>query len=133
MYYFAYGSNINRDQMLDRCLDSKPMFLAILPNYKMVFVHASRKWRGGVASIKRFRGERVIGAIYEISEQNLRQLDIYEGYPNACDRVKIRVFDKDGKSVEAVTYIKAVQSEEAPPSQEYLAIIQQGYKDWGIT
>lgn len=97
--------------MLERCLDSKPMFLAILHHYKLVFVYASRKWRGGVASIKRFRGERVIGAVYEISEQNLRQLDIYEGYPNAYDRVKIKVIGEDGKPVEAVTYIKAVQSD----------------------
>ena len=132
MYYFAYGSNINRDQMLDRCLDSKPMFLAILPNYKMVFVRSFRQWQGGRASIKRFIGERVLGAIYEISEQNLKQLDVYEGYPDACDRVKIEVIGEYGKPVEAITYIKTVQSEEAPPSQEYLAIMQQGYKDWGI-
>jgi len=42
------------------------------------------------------------------------------------------VMPEDGDPVEAVTYIKREQSEETPPSQEYLTTIQQGYKDWGI-
>ncbi|TET49084.1 MAG: gamma-glutamylcyclotransferase, partial [Dehalococcoidia bacterium] len=38
MYYFAYGVNLNQKQMKDRCPDSKPLFTAVLPNYKLVFV-----------------------------------------------------------------------------------------------
>ena len=127
MYYFAYGSNLNKKQMRERCPDSKPMFTARLPNYKLVFAGWSRQWRGGVASIKPFRGERVIGAIYEVSEQCLRQLDKYEsGY----NRLNVTVFDEDGDPIETITYIKPQQSEETPPSKEYLAVIQQGYRDW---
>ncbi len=132
MYYFAYGFNLNRKQMLERCPDSKPKFIATLPNYKLVFVGWSRQWRGGVASIKLFRGERVPGAIYEVSERDLRRLDSYEGYPGSYNRLKVTVFDEDGEPVEAITYIKAGQSEETQPSKEYLSIIQQGYRDWGI-
>ena len=132
MYYFAYGSNLNRKQMQERCPDSKPMFIATLPNYKLVFVGWSRKWRGGVASIKPFRGEKVLGAIYDISEECLRHLDRCEGYPNIYNRVKVTVFDEDGEPIEAVTYIRAAQSEETQPSKEYLAVIQQGYRDWRI-
>ena len=129
MYYFAYGSNLNRKQMLERCPDNKPRFVATLPNYKLVFVGWSRKWRGGVATIKRFRGEKVPGAVYEISEQCLRQLDRHEeGY----DRLNVTVFDEDGEPIEAITYIKSGQSEETLPSREYLTVIQQGYRDWEI-
>ena len=129
MYYFAYSSNLNRRQMLEHCPDSKPKFVATLPNYKLVFAVWSRKWRGGVATIKRFAGEKVPGAVYEISEQCLRQLDRYEA---DSDRFKVTVFDEDGESIEAITYIKSGRIEEAPPSQEYLAIIQRAYKDWEI-
>ena len=132
MYYFAYGSNLNRKQMLERCPDSKPRFLATLHNYKLVFVGWSRQWRGGVVSIKSFRGERVLGAIYEISERDLRRLDKYEGYPGSYSRSKVTVFNEDGEPIEAITYIKSGQLEETPPSKEYLAVIQQGYRDWGI-
>ena len=129
MYYFAYGSNLNKKQMIERCPDSKPMFTATLPNYKLVFVGWSRQWRGGVASIKSFRGDRVRGAIYEVSEQCLRQLDRYEsGY----NRFKVTVLGEDSESLEAVTYLKAGQLEETPPSNEYLTVIQQGLRDWRL-
>ena len=116
--------------MVERCPDSKTKFIATLPNYRLVFVGWSRKWRGGVASIKPFRGEKVPGAVYDISEQCLRQLDRHEeGY----ERFKVTVFDEDSEPVEAITYIKSGRLEETPPSKEYLAVIQQGYRDWGIT
>ena len=132
MYYFAYASNLNQKQMRERCPDSKPMFVASLHNYKLVFVGWLRQWRGGVASIKPFRGGRVLGAIYEVSERDLRQLDKYEGYPDNYTRVNVTVADEFGSQIEAVTYIKIRQLEETQPSREYLSAIQQGYKDWGI-
>jgi gamma-glutamylcyclotransferase len=132
MYYFAYGSNLNQKQMLERCPDSKPKFVATLPNYKLVFVGWSRQWRGGVASIKPFRGERVPGAIYEISDRDLRRLDRCEGYPGDYNRLTVTVFNEKSEPIEAITYIKTRQSEETPPSQEYLSIMKQGYRDWGL-
>ena len=103
--------------------------MATLPNYKLVFTGWSRNWKGGVATIKPFRGEKVYGAIYEVSEACLRQLDKYEvGYT----RLNINVFDEDNEPHQAVTYIKSGQLEESLPSKEYAAIIRQGYRDWGI-
>lgn len=132
MYYFAYGSNLNKKLMLERCPDSKPMFVASLPNYNLVFVGWSRQWRGGVASIRPFRGEKVLGAIYEVSDRDLRRLDSSQGYPSNYNRLNVTVFDEDGEPIKAITYIKSGQSEEAQPSKEYLALIQQGYRDWRI-
>ncbi|MBA7473209.1 hypothetical protein ES707_08544 [subsurface metagenome] len=132
MYYFAYASSLNRKQMQERCPDSKPLSVATLPNYKLVFVGWSRQWRGGTASIRRSQGDKVIGGVYEVSERDLRRLDKYEGCPGNYDRLKARVFDEDGNPVEVLTYIKSGQLEETSPAKEYVAVIQQGYKDWGI-
>ena len=132
MYYFAYATNLSRQQMAERCPEAKPKFIATLPNYKLIFAGWSRKWHGGVASIKPFRGEKVTGAIYEISERDLRLLDKHEGYPATYNRIDIVAFNEDGEPVKAVTYIKVEQSEETKPSREYVATIQQGYRDWGI-
>jgi gamma-glutamylcyclotransferase len=132
MYYFAYGSNLNRKQMLQQCPGSKPKFSVVLPNYRLIFTGWSRQWKGGTASIKPFRGEKVKGAVYEISEGDLKKLDGFEDYPTTHDRLKVFVWTEESDSVEAVTYIKKEQSPETKPSPEYAAIIQQGYRDWDI-
>jgi gamma-glutamylcyclotransferase (GGCT)/AIG2-like uncharacterized protein YtfP len=132
VYYFAYASNLNKKQMQERVPESKPMFVATLPNYKLVFAGWFRRWRGGSATIVLSRGDKVLGAIYEVSDRDLRRLDSYEGCPGNYSRMNVTVFDEDGNPVGAVTYIKAGRVEETQPSKEYLAVIQQGYRDWGL-
>ncbi len=132
MEYFAYGSNLNKQQMLQRCPGAKPKYQAILPNYRLIFTGWAREWKGGTASIKPVRGEKVIGAVYEISEADLRRLDRYENYPATYDRINVLVLKDDGSAVKAITYIKRRQSDETKPSAEYLVLIRQGYKDWSI-
>ncbi|MGD0794357.1 MAG: gamma-glutamylcyclotransferase family protein [Dehalococcoidales bacterium] len=129
MYYFAYASNLSKKQMQSLCPDSKPRFVAVLPNYKLVFSGWSRTYHGGLATVKSFRGEKVQGAIYEVTDACLRKLDKWEtGYA----RLNVTVFDEDNQPVKAVTYIKSGQLEETMPSKEYGEIIRQGYRDWGI-
>ena len=129
MLYFAYASNLNRKLMKERCPDSVPKFMAILPNYKLAFTGWSRQWHGGKATIKPFRGEKVRGAIYEVNEAGLKQLDKHEvGYT----RLDVTVFDEDNQPHQAVTYAKSGQLDDSLPSKEYAAVIKQGYRDWGI-
>lgn len=130
MYYFAYASNLSRKQMSERCPNNKPKFIATLPNHKLIFAGWSRKWHGGIASIKPTTGEKVIGAVYEVTEGCLANLDKHEGLKYR--RKPVIVFTEDNESVEAVTYIMLEQSEETKPTLEYLAVIKQGYRDWGI-
>lgn len=129
MYYFAYGSNLNQKQMRERCPESKPLFAAVLPNYRLAFAGWSRAWRGGKATIRSSSGGKVSGAVYEVTEACLRQLDKHEaGY----QRLNVTVFNEDNEPVAAVTYIQTGLAEDATPSAEYLAVIQQGYHDWRL-
>jgi len=73
-----------------------------------------------------------VGAIYEISAECLKSLDICEGYPTNYTHMNVTVFKESGDAVEAITYVKVSQLDETQPAQEYLDIIKQGYKDWGI-
>jgi len=85
-----------------------------------------------LVSIRPFGGEKVLGAIYEVSDRDLKRMDSYQGYPKNYTRLNVTVFDEDGEPIKAITYIKSGQSEEALPSKEYMALIQQGYRDWAI-
>ena len=123
---------MNRRQMAERCPDAKVKAVATLPNFKLIFTGYSRLRKGAVATIRGSQGDKVIGAVYEISEAGLRKLDKYENYPVDYKHIDVRVFTDSGETYDAVTFIKARQEEEGQPSPEYRAIIQQGYRDRGI-
>jgi len=132
IYYFAYASNMNRKKMAERCPEAKARVVATLPNFKLVFSGYSRLRKGAVATIRGSQGDKVIGAVYEISEAGLRKLDKHENFPVDYKHLDVRVFTDGGGSFDAVTFIKARIEEEDQPSAEYRAVIQQGYRDWGI-
>ena len=79
MLYFAYGSNLNHDQMHRRCGDSEYIKNFILEGYKLSFCAVSGNY--GVANIIKKSGSKVPGGIWEISEIDEKALDRYEGYP----------------------------------------------------
>jgi gamma-glutamylcyclotransferase len=130
--YFAYAHDLNKKQMRERAPESKPRMTAVLPNYRLVFLGWSRQWKSGTATVRGAHGSRVAGGLYEITEKDLRRLDTLEGYPRESNRVNVTVFTEDGDALKAITYLKTGQAEETKPSPEYLAVIQAGYRDWGI-
>jgi gamma-glutamylcyclotransferase len=131
LYYFAYASNLNRKQMAERAPQAKARFSATLPNYKLIFSGWSRNWRGATATIQQSHGDRVLGGLYELSEQDMEKLTRFEGGEYGTTRVV--VFPDTGPAVEAITFVRTRQKEEGKPSPEYLAVIKQGYIDWDLT
>lgn len=132
MYYFAYGSNLSLRQMRERCPQAKRSCGARLPNWTLFFTVGSRSQTGGTATIRLQQGQQVLGGIYEIDAACLRALDKHEGYPSVYDRMNVIVFNDLGHAIEAVTYFKKGRAVELAPSQQYLAIIREGYRDWGL-
>ena len=74
----------------------------------------------------------MVGALYEVSEPDLRLLDRHEGIPGTYERLKVKVVTEDEDFVEAVTHVRVDPAEETKPSAEYLAVVQEGYRDWGL-
>ncbi len=72
--YFAYGSNINLEQMDCRCPDATVVGPVSLENYELLF-RAS-----GVATIAPKEGGKVHGLLWSITPECERSLDRYEGY-----------------------------------------------------
>lgn len=132
MYYFAYSADLSRKQMKERAVESVPKETAMLPHYKVIFTGWSRKWRGGTATLQSSRGDKVRGGLYEITEKDLAHLDVAEGYPSEAKRLNVTVFTRDDEPIQAVTYIKSAQADETKPSTDYLALMQEGYRDWRL-
>ncbi len=90
--YFAYGSNINLDQMAQRCPNAEPLGVVVLNGYELQFRGNSRG--AGVATIAPKRGGKVYGLLWNITEKCEASLDIYEGYPRLYTKKQVSVWDK---------------------------------------
>ncbi len=132
MYFFAYDDNLSKKVMAARCPEAKPVSPATLPNYKLVFSGWSRQWHGATAAIMSTRGERVRGAVYEISEADRRRLDRAMECPARRKPLPVTVFDPDDSSLTAFTYLPAGPLSAATPGAAYLEVLRQGLKDWGL-
>jgi len=99
--YFAYGSNLDADQMRERCPGSRALGRAALPDHRIDFTYYSTRWNGGAADVLPHSGERVWGVLYALGADDLSLLDRFErGY----DRVFLRVTDGSGQALTAVSY-----------------------------
>ena len=97
--YFAYGSNINLEQMDYRCPDATVVGPVVLENYELLFR------RGGFATIEPKKGERVHGLLWSITPECERSLDLYEGYPRFYDKQTVTVRDGLGRELPVMAYI----------------------------
>ena len=70
----------------------------------------------------------VEGILYEISEKDIKELDKHEGYPSHYNKITVRVNLKDGKEVEAVTYVAQPDKvrDGLKPCREYLNHLLKG-------
>lgn len=89
--YFAYGSNMNIDQMRERCPDSRYFGKAFLEDHQIAFTRYSSKWQSAVADILVKPGKIVWGILYNISIEDLQKLDRHEGHPGVYIRKQLVV------------------------------------------
>jgi len=123
MYYFAYGSNLHREQMKNRCPESVPVAKVKLEGYRLNF--------NRVADIVEDKGAAVCGALYDVSKKDIKSLNRYEGYPHLYDKLDVEVADDQGKTYRAFVYVMTAKGC-CEPSEGYYQIIEEGYRDWGL-
>ena len=119
MLYFAYGSNLNLFQMKRRCKDSVFLKKYELKGYKLNF---RSKYRA--ADIEKSKNSLVPGALFEISKSDEKKLDVYEDYPILYKKLYFSYYNK-----RVMTYIMVKKTKFRYPTERYLNVIKQGYKD----
>ena len=125
--YFAYGSNINLDQMEYRCPDACVVGPVVLENYELLFR------RNGCATIAPKEGGRVHGLLWSISPECEQSLDRYEGYPRFYDKREVTVLDGTGRSLSVMAYVMDERFREPElPSNSYYNGILEGYRQNGL-
>ena len=119
MLYFAYGSNLNHFQMKRRCKDSKFIKKLNLKGYTLNF---RSKYRA--ADIEKKNNSIVPGGLYEISKSDEKKLDIYEDYPILYKKMYFKYYNNT-----VMTYIMPKKTIFRYPTERYLNVVKQGYKD----
>ena len=126
MLYFAYGSNLWKRDMLRRCPKAQPVIVARLPGYRLAF--------RGYAQIVPDPKAVVPGALYRLTQADLRALDAYEEAPRLYRRIDVTVETDDGP-MQAFTYLMnedAARAERPQPAPAYYGEIARGYNDWKL-
>ena len=132
MLYFAYGSNINLNQMAVRCPDAQVVESAVLEGYELLFRGNGSSF--GVATIAPKEGSQVQGLLWKITPYCEMSLDIYEGYPRLYEKQAITLCTKSGKQVQAMVYVMTHEEERLPtmPTRSYYTGIQEGFRQNGL-
>lgn len=133
VWYFAYGSNLLADQMIERTgaigHAEHPPRIARLAGYRLVF-QTLEECGPAFANIH-CSDDEVHGVVYRCNPAQLNTLDVYEsGY----ERLVISVSDPQGEVLEAVAYIvsPALPARFGRPSEEYLERIVSGARQHGL-
>ena len=126
--YMAYGSNMNLEQMADRCRTAEVVGKGILKNYELLFRGARH---GAVATVEPREGSSVPVVLWEIGAWDEVALDCYEGYPRLYGKQMMEV-EVDGKCQRVMAYVMTPGREFGIPSEHYAEIIREGYRSAGF-
>jgi gamma-glutamylcyclotransferase len=125
---FSYGANMDLDSVKDRGLRYFNYEPATLRGYKRVFNKASMFYEYSYANIIEDLSKNVTGLLSEITYNDLKLLDRYEGYPNHYFRKVVHIKKDDGEITKAITYIATPKTinNNLKPTEEYLEKITRG-------
>jgi gamma-glutamylcyclotransferase len=133
MKFFFYADNLNPTQLKRRAPEHKFLFKAYLPEHTIQFCRWSSQWRCGLASVVPSPGEKVWGAVFEITDEDLKIMDEFEGdVPQGAYRhVPVTVVTEEGEKVFVSTHA-ANPIGKFKPKEHYLDWVMKGIKHWKL-
>ena len=129
--YFAYGSNMDPDQMDHRDLGWSRAEGALLRDYRLVFDFDARsRWLGGAADVVPEVGASVEGVLYRLDDD----IAVMDGWEGGYRRIRARVvLLTDGSEKDAWTYEVIDKGEPMTPSEVYVDQMLKGAHEFGLS
>lgn len=122
-YYFAYGSNLNLEQMKTRCKNAIKVGKGILPDYELEF----RVY----LTFSKCQGKSIPVGIYKVDESDEKRLDRYEGYPALYRKENVKVIFGDSL-IEGFIYVMNNIRDIETPNLKYFNTCKEGYRAFGF-
>ena len=103
--YAAYGSNMDPEQMLERCPHSPAAGTGWLGGWRLTFGGEELGWDGALPMIVPDTDSQVFVALYDVSPPDLATLDAWEGADTGIyNKIRLRISTLD-EDVLAWVYI----------------------------
>ena len=117
IYYFAYGTNLNKKVFLRKFKKAKVIKKYNLKNFKVVF-----RTKYKIPDLQKRINSKVQGLIYKIDKNIEKKLDRYEDYP----KIYIKKYFNYNKK-KTMYYLMKKKSSIKRPSGYYFEIMKDGY------
>lgn len=125
MLYFAYGSNLWREQMDRRCPGNVVAGSGRISGWRWIITTR------GYASLVASEEDYVLGTVYELSDENVCALDRFEGVERDDYHKVMMIVDVEGQELNCLVYIDPVVAC-GEPKEEYISRINNGIRDAGL-
>lgn len=133
-YYVAYGSNLNITQMSYRCPGAKVIGTGLIPNYRLLFKGSGT---GSYLTIEKCKGKSVPVAVWDVTKEDERALDRYEGYPRFYYKAELSLpikSIKTGRTMQKNVFVYIMDESRSCgiPTKTYMRTCIDGYHDFGF-
>lgn len=129
-YYIAYGSNLHKQQMKERCSGAVPYQIGTLKGWELIY--RGLEPEKIYATIRKKEGSEIPVVVWAITSEHEKNLDEYEVYPTLYDKRDVEVTLQNGETMIAMVYIMTEDAISGHPSDTYIQTIRQGYADFGL-
>ncbi len=120
--YAAYGSNMDPAQMMERCPHSPMAGTGWLMDWRLTFGGEDYGWEGALATIVEEPGAQVFTVLYDVTTEDERQLDRWEGADLGMHKkLRLRVQTLDGPVLAWLYVLDAYEG--GLPSARYLGVM----------
>src|SRR5262249_24179748 len=126
--YFAYGSNLDAEQMRARCPAARGLERAALVDHRLDFTHYSTRWLGGAADVGPAPGGTVWGVGDEMGRGDFAKLDHFE---SGDERIELAV-DAPGLGLLRVTSYTVRDKGSFAPHPAYLEKVLRWGARWRL-
>lgn len=128
--YAAYGSNLDPAQMTERCPHSPVYGTGWLEGWRLTFGGEDLGWEGALATLVQSPGEHVFVGLYDMTEEDARSLDTWEGADTGLYRkLRVRVHLLEGDKLVWVYVLDGYEG--GLPSARYLGVLAQAAENAG--
>jgi gamma-glutamylcyclotransferase (GGCT)/AIG2-like uncharacterized protein YtfP len=125
--YAAYGTNLDPEQMHERCPHSPVVGSGWLEGYRIAFGAEDLGWEGALATVVEEAGQHVFVVLYDVTDEDVRALDSMEGADTGLySKIRVRVHTLTSDEAGRLAWIYVLNAYEGGlPGARYLGLMAE--------